>query len=122
MIGYITLGTNDIERSAVFYEALLSEMGATRAYRTDKLVAWRFSKGGALLVVNTPYDEASASAGNGTMVALDVGDVGAVDRLHALALDLGASDEGAPGLRGKGFYGAYFRDSDGNKLNLHCHV
>jgi catechol 2,3-dioxygenase-like lactoylglutathione lyase family enzyme len=120
VIAYVTLGTNDLERSAAFYDALLAEMGARRAYDTDTLVAWRFENG-PLLVLNTPFDRAAASVGNGTMVALSVDDTAAVDRLHALALALGASDEGAPGPRGKTFYGAYFRDPDGNKLNLHCH-
>lgn len=120
MIGYITLGTNDIERAAVFYDTLLIELGASRAYGTDRLAAWRFGSEGTLLVLNAPYDKGVANAGNGTMVALKVADIQTVDRLHALALRLGAFDEGAPGPRGKGFYGAYFRDPDGNKLNLHC--
>jgi len=122
MIGYVTLGTNDLERSAAFYDVLLGGMGARRAYGTDRLVAWRFGEGGSpLLVLNMPFDHAAATAGNGSMVALRVDDAEAVDRLHALALELGASDEGAPGQRGGGFYGAYFRDPDGNKLNLHCY-
>lgn len=103
-----------------FYDALLSELGASRAYGTDRLAAWRFGSEGTLLVLNAPYDKGVANAGNGTMVALKVADIQTVDLLHALALRLGAIDEGAPGPRGKGFYGAYFRDPDGNKLNLHC--
>ena len=122
MIGYVTLGTNDIERAASFYDALLSELGASRAYGTDRLAAWRFGTEGPLLVLNMPYDKGVASAGNGTMVALKVDGVQTVDLLHALALRLGASDEGAPGPRGNGFYGAYFRDPDGNKLNVHCYA
>ena len=123
MIGYFTLGTNNVERAAAFYDALLGEMHAERAYGTDRLVAWRFGKvDGPLLVLNTPFDDNVATAGNGSMVALSVKDPAMVDRLHALALELGAADEGAPGPRGKGFYGAYFRDLDGNKLNLHCYV
>ncbi|WP_404400419.1 VOC family protein [Pelagibacterium halotolerans] len=120
MIGYITLGTNNLDRATAFYDTLLGAMGAGRAYATGRLAAWRF-KDGPLLVLNTPYDRATATVGNGTMVALAVDGAAAVDRLHALALNLGASDEGAPGPRGQGFYGAYFRDPDGNKLNLHCY-
>lgn len=120
MIGYITLGTNDLERAAGFYDALLSELGASRAYATDRLAAWRFSSESTLLVLNAPFDKGVANAGNGTMVALKVADIQTVDLLHALALRLGAVDEGAPGVRGKGFYGGYFRDPDGNKLNVHC--
>lgn len=120
MIGYVTLGTNDIQRAAAFYDALLSELGASRAYGTERLVAWRFGSEGTLLVLNAPYDNGVANAGNGTMVALRVADTQTVDLLHSLALRLGAIDEGAPGPRGKGFYAAYFRDLDGNKLNVHC--
>ena len=90
-----------------------SELGASRAYATDRLAAWRFGSEGTLLVLNAPYDKGVANAGNGTMVALKVTDIQTVDLLHALALRLGAIDEGAPGPRGKGFYGAYFRDPDG---------
>lgn len=121
MIGYVTLGTDDLESSAAFYDALLAEMGARRAYDTGSLVAWRFENG-PLLVLNLPYDRATATAGNGSMVALSVDGAATVDRLHALALELGATDEGAPGPRGTSFYGAYFRDPDGNKLNVHCHT
>jgi catechol 2,3-dioxygenase-like lactoylglutathione lyase family enzyme len=122
VIGYFTLGTNDVERAAAFYDALLAELGARRAYDTGRLVAWRFNKDvGPLLVLNTPFDGNAATAGNGTMVALSVKDAGTVDRMHALALELGAADEGAPGPRGKNFYGGYVRDPDGNKLNFHCY-
>ncbi len=119
MIGYITLGTNDLAGAKAFYNSLLAEIGVALAYETEKLVAWQFAKG-PLLGVTLPYDGESATIGNGSMVALQVSDPASVDRLHALALELGASDEGAPGPRGQGFYGAYFRDLDGNKLNLHC--
>lgn len=122
MIGYITLGTNDLARAQTFYDTLLGDIGATRAYGTDKLAAWRFANGEPLLVLNTPFDENTATPGNGTMVALNVPDHAGVDRLHAHALQLGAVDEGAPGLRGKGYYAAYFRDADGNKLNVHSNT
>ncbi|MCT7374236.1 VOC family protein [Chelativorans salis] len=117
MIGYVTLGTNELERSATFYDKLLFEMGAERAYRTGSLVAWRFENG-PLFVLSMPYDRAAATAGNGTIVALSVDDTAVVDRLHALALRLGASDEGAPGPRGKSFYGAYFRGSGRQQAEL----
>lgn len=98
-------------------------MGAERAYVTGRLVAWRFGKdGGPLLVLNTTFDNNAATAGNGAMVALSVTDTATVDRLHALASEIGAADEGGPGPRGRNFYGAYFRDPDGNKLNVHCYV
>lgn len=120
MIGYITLGSNDLKIATAFYDALLGDMGAERAYQTDALSAWRFKDGGPLMVVNAPFDEREAVPGNGNMVALKVEDIASVDRLHARAIQLGATDEGAPGPRGGRFYGGYFRDPDGNKLNFHC--
>ncbi|MEM7541577.1 MAG: VOC family protein [Pseudomonadota bacterium] len=114
MIGYVTLGTNDLDKAAAFYDALLADMGGNRAMESDNLVAW--SNGGAMLVAIKPADGNPASAGNGTMVALKCDDNAQVDALHAKAMSLGAADEGAPGLRGDSFYGGYFRDLDGNKL------
>ena len=76
--------------------------------------------GGAGIAVTKPFDGKPASFGNGVMVALDARDPAQVDRIHAIALANGGSDEGAPGVRGGGFYAAYFRDPDGNKLNAFC--
>lgn len=121
MIGYLTIGTNDLERAVTFYEGILERVGATKAYQTDTLAAWKFGEGSPLLMVTQPYDGKEASVGNGCMVALSVDAPEVVDELHAKALELGGMDEGAPGFRGKGFYGAYFRDLDGNKLNFFCY-
>jgi predicted lactoylglutathione lyase len=74
------------------------------------------------LSVTTPFDGNAATVGNGVMVALVVDSHEKVDALHAKALELGGADEGAPGPRGDGFYAAYFRDLDGNKLNAFCMV
>ncbi|KZL19849.1 Glyoxalase-like domain protein [Pseudovibrio axinellae] len=120
MIGYVTLGTNDLTRACAFYDAILEKIGAKRLYENDKLFAWGFGKDKPLIVLNTPFDGHDASFGNGSMVALRVPDKETVDEMHAIALGLGADDEGAPGLRGESFYGAYCRDPDGNKLNFHC--
>lgn len=120
MIGYLTIGTNDLKKADEFYETLLTGMGATRAYGTDKLAAWRFTEG-AMLTVTEPFDGETATAGNGTMVALAVETPEQVDALHARALELGGVNEGAPGPRGDSFYGGYFRDLDGNKLNFFCY-
>ncbi|MGX7706898.1 VOC family protein [Methylobacterium sp. Gmos1] len=116
MIGYVTLGTNDLERSAAFYDALAREMGAGRMMESDRFIAWGSPGGAAGIGLTKPHDGNPASVGNGVMVALAARDRAQVDRLHRLALDLGGSDEGQPGPRG-GFYAAYFRDPDGNKLN-----
>ncbi len=120
MIGYVTLGTNDLERAATFYDALLGEIGAARFMEMDRFIAWSTGPGAPGLAVTKPNDGEPACVGNGVMVALEVGATEKVDRLHAKALELGGSDEGAPGQRFEGFYAGYFRDLDGNKLNAFC--
>lgn len=117
MIGYVTLGTNDLARATQFYDAIAAELGVGRMMETERFVAWGTPGGGAGLGITKPYDGGAATIGNGVMVALAAKDRAQVDRLHALALSLGGADEGAPGLRGENFYAAYFRDLDGNKLN-----
>ena len=117
MIGYVTLGTNDLARAAAFYDAIAAEMGCHRIMDNDQFIAWGPRDGGTGVGITAPFDGHSATAGNGTMVALEAEDRAQVDRIHALALSLGATDEGAPGERFTGFYAAYFRDLDGNKLN-----
>jgi predicted lactoylglutathione lyase len=117
MIGYVTLGTNDIARAARFYDALLADLGAKRAMEMETFIAWATGPGAPMLSVIKPYDKKAATVGNGVMVALAASSKAQVDALHRRALELGAKDEGAPGPRGDGFYAAYFRDLDGNKLN-----
>lgn len=117
MIGYVTLGTNDFPRALGFYDQLLSIIDAKRAFDNGRLVMWASPKPGRpRLGVIKPHNGEAATPGNGTMVALSVDAPAVVDQLHAKALALGGVDEGKPGPRGGGFYGAYFRDLDGNKL------
>ena len=118
MIGYVTIGTNDLERAAAYYDALLGEIGAARALELERLVSWSTGEGSPLFAVIVPFDGNPATPGNGAMVALAVDSKEAVDRLYAKALELGGTDEGAPGERMPGFYAAYFRDLDGNKLDF----
>jgi catechol 2,3-dioxygenase-like lactoylglutathione lyase family enzyme len=120
MIGYITLGTNDLPRAAAFYDALLAEMGAKRLWANDKGIAWGPSMQQPSLAVMLPFDGQPATHGNGTMVALVMRQPEQVDHIHKKALELGATDEGPAGPRGSGFYCGYFRDPDGNKLNVFC--
>jgi catechol 2,3-dioxygenase-like lactoylglutathione lyase family enzyme len=120
MIGYVTLGTNDLDRAAAFYDELLKLIGAGRFMEESTFVAWSTSPEVPGLSVTKPYDGNPATVGNGGMVALVVDAPEKVDLLHEKALELGGSDEGAPGPRGGGFYAAYFRDLDGNKLNAFC--
>jgi catechol 2,3-dioxygenase-like lactoylglutathione lyase family enzyme len=115
MIGYVTLGSNNLPRAISFYEALLGELGATRQWEGDSGVAWGVRRGPSLAVMK-PFNGEPATVGNGTMVALAMKNRQDVDRLHARAMSLGATDEGPAGPRGEGFYAGYFRDLDGNKL------
>ncbi|MCB9570265.1 MAG: VOC family protein [Myxococcales bacterium] len=120
MIGYVTLGTNDLARTAAFYDALLAELGATRMMESERFIAWTTGPTSPGLCATLPYDRNPATVGNGTMVALAVDSRDKVDALYKKALELGATDEGPAGERGPGFYAGYFRDLDGNKLNVFC--
>jgi len=121
MIGYATLGTNDLDRAARFYDALLGEIGAKRMMQTERFVMWSVAPGKPALGVFIPYDGQPASSGNGTMIALQVDSPARVEALHRKALELGATDEGPAGPRLlPGFHAGYFRDLDGNKLNFYC--
>ena len=122
MIGYVTLGSNDVPRAAAFYEELLALIGAGRFYEGENFVAWATGPGAPALSVITPFDGNAATVGNGTMVAIAVDSPEKVQALHAKALELGGADEGAPGPRIDNFYAGYFRDLDGNKLNAFCMV
>jgi catechol 2,3-dioxygenase-like lactoylglutathione lyase family enzyme len=117
MIGYVTVGTNDLPRAAKFYDAIAAEMGTARMMEFDTFIAWGTPGGGAGVAATKPYDGNAASVGNGVMVAFEAADNAQVDRIYAIALANGGTDEGPPGPRGDGFYAGYFRDPDGNKLN-----
>ena len=117
MIGYVTIGTNDLNRAAKFYDALLATIGATRFMDAERFIALASSPTAAGLCLIKPFDGKPATVGNGAMVALVVDSREKVDVLYKKAMELGASDEGPPGARGEGFYAGYFRDPDGNKLN-----
>ena len=117
MIGYTTLGTNDLKRAAAFYDALLAELGAKRAMEMETFVAWATAPNTPMVAVIKPFDGKPATVGNGVMVALAASSKAQVDAIHKKALSLGGKDEGKPGPRGDGFYAGYFRDLDGNKLN-----
>ncbi|MFL6730054.1 MAG: VOC family protein [Sphingomicrobium sp.] len=121
MIGYVTLGSNDLEKSRGFYDALMPVIGAGRIMEFgDNFTMYGTGLGKPGLAVCKPYDGNSATAGNGNMASIAVDSRAKVDALHAKALELGGSCEGPPGVRGDegpgAFYGAYFRDPDGNKL------
>jgi catechol 2,3-dioxygenase-like lactoylglutathione lyase family enzyme len=121
MIGYVTLGTNNYDAAAKFYDELLAVIGASRFMESDRFIAWAVSPTQPSLGIIKPFDGQAATVGNGTMVSLVVNSRDKVDALHAKALALGGKDEGPAGPRGdSGFYAGYFRDLDGNKLNVFC--
>lgn len=122
MIGYVILGTNDLPRARSFYDALLAEMGVKRMMEFgERGSAWAAAMDKPMLCIMTPYDKRPATVGNGVMVGIAADSRDQVNRVHKKALELGGTDEGPPGLRaegGEGFYAAYFRDLDGNKLDV----
>ncbi len=117
MIGYVTLGTNDLPRAAKFYDAIAAELGVGRMMDYETFIAWGSPGGAPGVGLTKPFDGNAASVGNGVMVALQAKDQEQVNRIHEIALANGGTCEGPPGPRGESFYGAYFRDPDGNKLN-----
>lgn len=119
MIGYVTVGTNNLERAAGFFDTLLAEFGAKRFMATEKYIAWGMASGPPLLMAIKPHNGEPATVGNGVMVSLSASSKEQVDRVYKKALALGGKDEGAAGPRGDSFYGGYFRDLDGNKFAVY---
>ncbi|GAA6206484.1 MULTISPECIES: VOC family protein [Thalassotalea] len=119
MIGYVTLGTNDLKRAVDFYDQLFATIGAGRFMETDQFVAWTTAPDQPGISVTLPFDGQPATVGNGNMVAIAMDSPEKVDAFYKKAIELGATCEGEPGPRGEmtGFYAGYFRDLDGNKLN-----
>ena len=120
MIGYVTLGTNRLSEAAKFYDELLALIGAARIMESDRFIAWGTGMTSPAVSIAKPYDGKPATVGNGVMVALAMDSPEQVDAVYAKALELGGTDEGAPGPRSEQFYASYFRDLDGNKLNAFC--
>jgi catechol 2,3-dioxygenase-like lactoylglutathione lyase family enzyme len=115
MIGYTTIGASDLDKALTFYDALLADIGGKRVMEMKNGHLYGFAQG-PLFGVTRPHDGKVQHCGNGNMIALRCASRDKVSELHSKALSLGAADEGAPGERSSGFYGAYFRDLDGNKL------
>ena len=121
MIGYTTVGTDNLERSAKFYDLIFASLGSSRAMQADDFIAWANAENTPMFSIHTPVNGQEATVGNGVMIALLAENKAQVNAIYSQAITLGASDEGKPGPRGdSGFYAAYFRDLDGNKLNIHC--
>ena len=120
MIGYTTLGTNDLAKSVAYYDVLMDMLGAGRFMQDDKFVAWAKSHDRVGFSVTIPFDGQKASVGNGVMIALHAENEEQVKAIYQKAIELGGTDEGEPGPRSDDFYAGYFRDLDGNKLNVYC--
>lgn len=118
MLGYVTVGTNDLQRAAEFYDKICAEFGVGRMMEFDTFIAWGKPGGGAGIAATKPFDGQPATVGNGVMAAFQASSKEQVDKVYELAISLGAKDEGAAGPRGDNFYAGYFRDPDGNKLNV----
>ena len=121
MIGYVTVGSNDLDRARNFYDALMPVIGAGRIMEFgDNFTMYGTGMGKPGLAVVQAVQRQAATAGNGNMASIVVDSRAKVDAIHAKAMELGGTCEGPPGLRGdegeQAFYGAYFRDLDGNKL------
>ena len=121
MIGYVTVGTNDMDRAAAFYDELFALLGAGRFMEEPgAFIAWAVSPQAPAFSVTRPFDGNPAAVGNGHMTALVVQSKEQVHAVYDKAIDLGGKDEGPAGPRGDQFYAGYFRDLDGNKLNVFC--
>ena len=124
LIGYTLVGTNDMQRALAFYDMLFASVGVGRIMELPHLAGWGDSWERPIFGIAIPVDGRPASPGNGTMIALGQRTRDKVRILHAQALRMGGSDEGAPGVRGQegtnAFYAAYVRDLDGNKLCFYC--
>lgn len=115
MIGYITIGVQDMGKGKSYWQQLLEPLGCSMVMEMDRIAFIGKARGQPMLAVCIPYDKQAPSPGNGPMLAFPVDSREEVDKQHARALELGGTDEGPPGERMPTFYGGYFRDPDGNK-------
>jgi catechol 2,3-dioxygenase-like lactoylglutathione lyase family enzyme len=119
MIGYVTVGTNNIKAASDFYDTLFQITGGKKVYDFDRFVGWVVGESEQMFAVVIPFDKQVATFGNGTMVAFKVANEAVVKDAHAKALALGGVCEGEPGIRQGNYYCGYCRDLDGNKLNFY---
>ena len=132
VFSHVTLGSNDLQRSALFYDAVMPVLGLQRvpkpegkppAYARPVVQGEGFEL--PYIYIYSPYDGEPASVGNGSHLAFQATSAAEVDSFYALALERGGSDEGAPGIRAhysENYYAAYVRDPDGNKLQVVCYL
>ena len=118
MFSFITIGTNNLKNSKIFYDELLQSINIKNVLETDRYIG--YAKNSSLNKIEfylmLPHNKKTATFGNGTMITFDIISKKDVDMFYNLALKLGATDEGLPGPRHEEHYYAYFRDLDGNKI------
>ena len=119
MIGYVTIGTSDMDKAKSYWTELLAPMGAQVLMDMGRIALLGSAPGQPMLAVCTPYNEEAPSPGNGNMVAIQCESREQVDELYKKAIELGGTDEGEAGERGPAYFG-YFRDLDGNKAAFYC--
>ena len=128
MFSHVFVGVNDFERALAFYEPLMASLGVERRFceRIRPWAGWQTPDGPRpLFLIGTPYDGQPHHAGNGQMVAFLAANRAAVRSAYQVALANGGTSEGAPGVRPEyhaNYYGAYFRDPEGNKICVACHL
>jgi len=126
MLSHTYVGTNDLEAATKFYSAILGALDLVLKFKNDNMSVWiEAGKPRPLFIVGRPFDGQAAAPGNGQMVALLAANRPSVDEVYQAALTNGAQCEGPPGLRPQyhsHYYGAYFRDPDGNKICICCHT
>ena len=120
MLSSASVGTDDLDRSIAFYDEVLCVLGMERLMKDGSEAGYGAPGGSPVFYVNLPYDRGTASFGNGVQISFSASDRETVNRFHAKVLELGGTDEGAPGERAysPGYYGAYCRDEYGNKLHV----
>ena len=124
MYSHTTIGANDLGRARAFYDAVLGLLGLEVRYSDESFVGWGLPGGPPQFLVARPFNGEAPSVGNGAMIALAASKRSLVDACHAAAMEQGGTDEGRPDLRPHyhpNYYGAYFRDLDGNKICIVCH-
>ena len=124
VIGFVMVGTNDLEKSSKFYDAVLAHLDLKKVTITERYIAYGHGSDDdqVKFYITKPHNKEDATVGNGTMVALSAETKEAVDKFHATALENGAVNEGEPGPRSDGNYYGYIRDLDGNKITARCVV
>lgn len=128
MISHVFVGVQHFDRALKFYRALMQVLGYAERFcdPAKPWAAWQSHPDPRpLFIIGKPFNEQPHVAGNGQMIALSAQDHATVDLAFAAAIQAGGADEGQPGIRPHyhtNYYGAYFRDTEGNKLCVVCHT